>query len=543
MLIVSALAINSIICRVLFQPMHTQNSHNVFYVAYISLIVALGGFLMGFDASVISGVNKFITLEFNLSELELGWAVSSLTLTATLAMMISGPLADKLGRKPVLMIAALLFLISAVLSAFAPNFITLILARMIGGLGVGAALIIAPMYIAEIAPAHLRGRLVSFNQLNIVIGITVAFFSNYLILQWSQEQQAWQQALQFAEHNWRWMLGVEAIPAVLYLVALLFVPESPRWLLLKGEQQKAKNVLLNTASEEAVDAAIVEINQSIHHDKAKAKGAIRDLLNPSLRFVLLIGISIAVLQQITGINAVFFYAPMIFEQSGFGTDASFMQAILVGIINLVFTILAISLIDKIGRKALLIVGVGGIALCMATLAYQFGAATYQLSIEDAQQILVSSPSLQQLPLIGQVFSDDVSFKAALVAQLGADIASQHESSLIAAAINLNQQVVLVGLLGFVACFAVSLGPVMWVLFSELFPNKVRGIAISFVGLINSAISFLVQFIFPWELATLGASTTFALYSLFATLGLMIVIRYLPETKGRSLEELEVELAR
>jgi MFS family permease len=198
------------------------------YTIRVALIVALGGFLMGFDASVISGVVGFIGPQFELSNIELGWAVASLTLTSTLAMMVSGPLSDRFGRRLVLKVAALLFSISAVASAVAPDYITLVAARMLGGFGVGAALIIAPMYIAELAPPDIRGRLVSFNQLNIVIGISAAYFSNYLILSLGNSELAWVQTLRMGEWNWRWMLGVEALPAVFYFFALLFVPESPR---------------------------------------------------------------------------------------------------------------------------------------------------------------------------------------------------------------------------------------------------------------------------------------------------------------------------
>jgi MFS family permease len=213
------------------------------YTATIALFVALGGFLMGFDASVISGVVGFIEVEFSLTKIQVGWSVSSLALTATLAMMLSGPLSDRIGRRPVLRIAALLFAISAIASALAPSFYWLVVARMLGGLGVGAALIIAPMYIAEMAPPESRGRLVSFNQLNIVIGISVAFFSNYLILTLGESGAAWTEALRLGEWNWRWMLGVETLPAVLYLFALLFVPESPRWLAMRGRDDEAREVL------------------------------------------------------------------------------------------------------------------------------------------------------------------------------------------------------------------------------------------------------------------------------------------------------------
>ena len=451
------------------------------YAIRVALTVALGGFLMGFDASVISGVVTFIEPEFNLSKIELGWSVASLTLTATFAMMVSGPLSDRLGRRPVLKIAALLFAISAVASAVAPSFVTLVAARMLGGFGVGAALIIAPMYIAEIAPAAMRGRMVSFNQLNIVIGISAAFFTNYLILRFGQSGLAWAEALRLGEWNWRWMLGVEALPAIFYFLALFAVPESPRWLVMHGYDDDARRVLEKVTDSDQAEADIRAVKASLHAEQSIKGAALRELFRPAMRLVLVIGISVAVLQQVTGINSVFFYAPMIFEQSGIGTDASFMQAVLVGLVNLAFTVLAIFLIDRVGRRPLLAGGLTGIALCMLLLSYGFG-------------------------------SDDV-----------------------------NPKIILVGILGFVASFAVSLGPVMWVLFSELFPNRLRGLAISFVGLINSGVSFLVQLIFPWELQNLGNSLTFLIYGLFAIVGLVIVMRLLPETKGKSLEELEAEL--
>ena len=213
------------------------------YVGRIALIVALGGFLMGFDASVISGVVKFIESQFSLSKIELGWAVSSLTLTATLAMMAAGPLSDRIGRRKVVALAALLYTVSAIASAVAPSFWFLVVARMIGGFGVGASLIIAPMYIAEISPAKIRGRMVSYNQLNIVLGISAAFFSNYLVLKLGQSDAAWAEWLKFGPYNWRWMLGLETLPAVLYFLLLFLVPESPRWLAMKGRDQEALSIL------------------------------------------------------------------------------------------------------------------------------------------------------------------------------------------------------------------------------------------------------------------------------------------------------------
>jgi sugar porter (SP) family MFS transporter len=426
-------------------------------------------------------VVTFIEPEFHLTKIELGWSVASLTLTATLAMMVSGPLSDRLGRRPVLKIAAVLFAISAVASAVAPSFIALVAARMLGGLGVGAALIIAPMYIAEIAPAAMRGRMVSFNQLNIVVGISAAFFTNYLILRFGQSDLAWAEALRLGDWNWRWMLGVEALPAIFYFIALFAVPESPRWLLMNGKDEDARRVLEKVSGSAQAEADIMAVKASLSADQSAERATLRELFRPSMRLVLVVGVSVAILQQLTGINSVFFYAPMIFEQSGIGTDAAFMQAVLVGLVNLVFTVLAILFIDRLGRRPLLGAGLTGIAVCMLLLSYGFGSA------------------------------------------------------------DMNPKIILVGILGFVASFAISLGPVMWVLFSELFPNRVRALAISFVGLINSGVSFTVQLIFPWELENLGNSVTFLIYGLFAIVGLILVMRLLPETKGKSLEELEAEL--
>ena len=463
---------------------------NTRYTVKVALIVALGGFLMGFDASVISGVVGFIGPEFELSKIEIGWAVASLTLTATLAMMTAGPISDRFGRRPVLKTAAMLFFVSAIASAVAPDYITLVAARMLGGLGVGAALIIAPMYIAEIAPADLRGRMVSFNQLNIVIGISVAYFSNYLILGLGQSDLAWAQALQLGNWNWRWMLGVEAVPAIIYFIALFTVPESPRWLIMHEKGEQALGILERVSGPEKAEDDLGAVKASLAAEAHLQKGSLKELFLPAMRLVLTIGIVMAVLQQITGINSVFFYAPMIFEQSGIGTDASFMQAVLVGIVNVLATIIAIMLIDKLGRRPLLIAGLTIIVASMLLLAYSFSTAGY-------------GP--------------------------GGEL------------VDMNATLVLIGVLSFVMGFGISLGPVMWVLFSELFPNRLRGIAISFCGLINSGVSFIVQLIFPWELENFGPTATFLIYGSFAIVGLIFIMRILPETKGRSLEQLEADL--
>ena len=513
------------------------------FMTRTALIVALGGFLMGFDASVISGVVGFIEGEFSLTPIELGWAVSSLALTATIGMMFSGPLSDRMGRLPVLKIAALLFAVSAIASAVAPGFVTLVIARMIGGFAVGAALVIAPMYIAEMAPPASRGRLVSFNQLNIVVGISAAFFSNYLILRLGESPAAWTAALRLDDWNWRWMLGIETLPAILYYLALLFVPESPRWLAMRGREDEARQVLGRVSDAGQADRDLREVKDSIEAEARLGQVSWRALGHPSLRLVMTIGISVGILQQITGINSVFFYAPMIFEQSGIGTNAAFMQAVFVGLVNVVFTVVAMSLIDRIGRRPLLGFGLAGIAVSMLLLAYGFGSATYQLD-RDAIAGLPAGIDRQQLSvLVDNTYYSDKGFRDAVSGVVGRDVYQKFESPLVSGAITMNPTLVLLAILGFVASFAVSIGPVMWVLFSELFPNRVRGLAISFVGLVNSTVAFVVTLVFPWQLATLGNSATFLIYGLFALLGLIFVMRILPETKGRSLEELEAMLVK
>lgn len=507
-------------------------------IVLISAIVALGGFLMGFDASVISGVVRFIEPQFNLTKIELGWAVSSLTLTATIAMMVAGPLSDRLGRKRVLSIAAILYTFSAILSAIAPSFVFLVIARMLGGFGVGASLIIAPMYIAEIAPAKIRGTMVSFNQLNIVIGISTAFFTNYLILKLGQSDAEWTHFLQLDRYNWRWMLGLEAVPALLYFVALFTVPRSPRWLIMKGQDDEALRIMEKTSGEDFAVRELDTIRKSLESDSKKKKVHIREIFQPALKTVLVIGIVLAALQQLTGINSVFFYAPMIFEQAGLGVDASFSQAIIVGITNLVFTVLAMFLIDKIGRKPLLVIGTAGITISMFVLAYGFYSATFVISDESLAS-LPPEVNIEQFDSIKDIeFSSDIEFKKTLTEVLGTSIASQYESEILPKAIQLNSMLILMAILAFVASFAVSIGPVMWVLFSELFPNRVRAVAVSFVGFINSLVSFIVQLVFPWELSNLGSAPTFLIYGLFAALGLFFILLKVPETKGKSLEELQ-----
>jgi len=307
---------------------------------------------------------------------------------------------------------------------------------------------------------------------------------------------------------------------------------------MKGNDNEALQTMEKAVGKTEAIKDLEAIKLSVRADANKEKASLREIFKPTLKAVLLIGIVLAVLQQITGINSVFFYAPMIFEQSGIGTDASFSQAIYVGLTNLVFTVVAIGLIDKIGRKPLLIIGVSGIVISMFVLGSGFNSATYSLTKNSIENISGDFDKEKLLPLEGIQFDSDVAFKAALGQSLGETVAKQYESKILKNTIDLNATLILWAIIAFVASFAISIGPVMWVMFSELFPNRLRGIAISFVGLINSIISFLVQLVFPWELANLGTATTFFIYGFFAALGLIFILWKVPETKGKSLEELE-----
>jgi len=446
----------------------------------IACAVALGGFLVGFDATVISGAVPFLRDYFGLGgtsgSLELGWAVSCLGWGAMAGNLAAGMLSDRLGRKRLLLLTSLLFLVSALTASLSTNFVVFVAARICGGLGVGAALLTAPVYIAEIAPARIRGSLVSLNQLMIVIGISISFFSNYFLLSLGQE-------------SWRWMLGVQAIPAGVYFLLLLLVPESPRWLLSQSREAGARAVLVMVHGAAAAERELLDIKSGLGLQARRF--AVRELLTGRLRKVMIFGLGIAFFQQATGINAIFYYLPTIFAQTGGELSSAFGQSIFVGLVNVGMTIVAIWLIDRLGRKPLLCVGIVGMAVSLLTIGWAF--QTVQAAAGAQPQ--VSHPG-----------------------------------------------VVWVAIAAFVASFAVSLGPVMWVMLSEIFPNEERAAAIAVVGFWNSLVSATVTLLFPKELATWGPGGTFLCYGLLAVAGLTFIVLLAPETKGKSLEELATLLA-
>lgn len=504
---------------------------------YFAIVVALGGFIFGFDASVISGVVGFVATEFQLNDWQQGFVVSSPTLGAVLGSFFAGPCADLFGRKKVLISIALLYAVSAIFSAFAVNYEMLVAARFIGGIAF-ASLVLAPMYIAEISPSHQRGKMISINQFNIVVGFSAAYFANYYLLQLSGGASQLALELGITEHVWRWMLGLEIVPALLYFMMLFTIPESPRWLVVNNKISKAQPIIEKLFPEQNSQRFIQDIQKDSSIDLPPLLARLKGLFARNMRFILAVGLVVGICQQITGVNAVYFYAPSIFEQSGVGQDAAFSQAIWVGVINVVFTIVAMLLIDKLGRKPLMLIGLAGVAVSMSIAAYGFKQATFELTPQSVKLIESDEIQAKVSPLFNVTYDNDLAFKAALKEVLGENDARDYQASLLQASVSMNPTLVLVGILGFVASFAVSLGPVMWVLLAEIFPNHLRGLGIAFTGLVNSAVSFTVQLVFPWELANLGTAMTFFIYGVFAVIGLILVYRMLPETKGKSLEQIE-----
>jgi MFS family permease len=422
------------------------------------------------------------------------------------------------------------------MSAFVSGFYALVLARAVGGLAF-SSLVLAPVYLAEISPSAIRGRIVSMNQLAIVLGLSVAYFSNLGLQALGQSGLGWVSVVRLDVETWRWMLGAELLPAVAWLVLLFtLTPESPRWLVLKGRAAEARAILLRLHVRERAEAIFARITRQA--DQAPSESAVSLLMRRPVRVALGLGLIVACAQQISGVNAIYFYAPIVFEQTGVGADTALFKASLIGVINVVFTIAAMILVDRIGRKPLLLTGLAGVSASTMLVAFAFSRANYQVSPEAVELASVAVQSLDFTSLYGVTFSSDVSFKAALADAIGADAFRQHQSELLRIGITVNAGLILTGILLFVASFAVSLGPVTWVFLSEIFPNAVRGAAIGLVAFFNGLVSFLVQLLFPIELAQLGVAMTFAIYGVIAAFFFIAIAALLPETRGRQLEASE-----
>ncbi|HLT74900.1 MAG TPA: sugar porter family MFS transporter, partial [Ohtaekwangia sp.] len=436
------------------------------YTLLISLIAAFGGLLFGFDIAIFSGTIPFIQPYYELTEAQLGWTGSSLYVGCILGTLITGQLTDRFGRKLPLIIAAAIFMVSSLLMGWASSYEMLIFWRIVAGIGVGAASMLSPLYIAEVSPAAIRGRMVSINQLTVVIGILLAYTSNFL--------------LAGVEDNWRWMFASGAIPSFLFFGFAFFVPESPRWLLSKEQGDKARRILQRIAGEAHAENEMRSIQAGIQRD---VKGKWSDLLQPGVTFLVGLGVTIAVFQQISGANAVFFYAPIIFEKAGMDVNDQLFQQILIGGVNLVFTVVAMQLVDRLGRKKLMVSG----ALLMSFW----------------------------LLLVGLCFHFNF-FEGFTLTFF---------------------------VLAFIATYASTLAPVTWVLISEIFPTKIRGIALSVATGMLWVSCFALAYGFPVLIEWLSAPQTFFFFSAICLVYFFILVKYAPETKGKSLEQFETEIIR
>lgn len=433
-------------------------SFNKSYILGISFISALGGYLFGFDFAVISGALPFLQKQFGLDSYWQGFATGSLAIGAIIGCVIAGKMSDRYGRKKGLLIAALIFAISSLAMAFAGSRNIFIVARCMAGIGVGMASMLSPMYIAEISPAHLRGRMVAINQLTIVIGILITSLVNYNLRN-------------IGEDAWRWMFGLGVVPSVLFFTGALWLPESPRWLVKAGQTSKAQNILSRIGGADFARDSLSSIQRSL---EGATKINYASLLNKAVLPAVIIGIGLAVFQQLCGINVVFNYTPRIFESIGATREDQLLQTVLIGGINLVFTLLAMLLVDKLGRKPLMLIGAGGLAI---------------LYIVVAQLLSAGSMSVSWF------------------------------------------------LLAAIGTYAVSLAPVTWVLISEIFPNKVRSRATSIAVICLWAAYFILVFTFP-ILFEKFKDNTFYFYSVICLIGLLFVWLKVKETKGKTLEELE-----
>ncbi len=473
------------------------------YLATVCFVVSLGGLLFGFDTAVISGTFGFVRAQFQLSEVQVGWFASSALVGCIIGAAVAGSLGDRFGRKPMLIIAAVFFFVSALGSAIPLTFPVLIVARIIGGVGVGMASVLAPMYISELGPSRLRGRLGAFYQLSIVIGILAAYFTNWWLLGFSQQhagelaEQGWFHWL-FVAEVWRGMFAAELIPAGLFFLLLFCVPESPRWLAKEGRIEAARHVLTKVSGSEMAQRQIDEITGAL----ANEEGTLRELFRPGLRLALLVGVSLSFFGQLTGVNIVVYYGPTVLEHAGFERIGAFQFQVAFGVINLIFTLIALAVIDSLGRRPLLI---GGMSLVVLTLAL------------TGLLFLYGNP---------QFVPDAATGETRLV------LANEAVGRWIAAVLAI-----------YMACVALSICAVIWVLTPEIFPNRVRGRAMSIATLTNWGTNAISAFLFPWYVHRYGMHVGFLTFAAICFFGTLFFWCYVPETKGRSLEEIEASWKR
>lgn len=457
------------------------------YILFLSCTAALGGFLFGFDSGVINGTVSSLEAAFEAGGVGSGFNVASMLLGCAAGAFLAGQVADAFGRRAALLGTAVLFAVSAWGSGIANGSAEFVLFRLIGGFAVGAASVISPAYISEIAPAHIRGRLATLQQMAIVLGLFFAFLSNYLLagLAGGASETL---ALGFAA--WRWMFWIELLPVTLFFIGLLFIPESPRYLVAAGKASEAEAVLSRVAPPVEAKSQVGRIQSTLRADH---RPRFSDILNEQTRRVhpvVWIGIFLAAFQQLVGINVVFYYGEVLWRAAGFSEANALLINVIGGIINVSATVVAILLIDKVGRKPLLIGGGIGMAVFLAVLALVFGRADVGAD--------------------GNLMLTDAAGRVALVAANA-----------------------------YIVCFGISWGPVMWVLLGEMFPNQIRGAALSVAGLSQWGTNFLVTMTFPILLAGIGLGGAYSLYALFAALSVFFAWRFTRETEGKSLEEMQL----
>jgi SP family sugar:H+ symporter-like MFS transporter len=457
---------------------------SLFYVIFISAVAAIGGFLFGFDSGVINGTVSALGNAFNSSSVATGFNVASVLLGCALGALAAGPLADKFGRRAIMIITAIIFAISAFGSGISESSAEFIFYRLFGGLGIGAASVLAPAYIAEVAPPALRGRLATLQQLAIVLGLFAAFLSNYLI---ADAAGSAQNILMLDIAAWRWMFWAELVPAILFLVGVLFIPESPRYLVAQGKVDDAKTVF-SKISNDNVAAQISDVKSSLRSDK---KPSIRDLFidgSKKVHPIVWAGVALSVFQQFVGINVVFYYGSELWQAAGFDESQSLFINVLAGTTNIVSTFIAIALVDKIGRKPLLLVGSIGMFISLSALTYIFGSA----GLNEAGKLALS---------------DNMGTFALIMANL------------------------------FVVFFGLSWGPVVWVLLGEMFNNRIRGAALAVAASAQWIANFAITMTFPIMLANIGLAGAYGFYALSALISIFFVAKYITETRGKTLESM------
>ncbi len=513
-----------------------------FNVTFYALVAAFGGFVFGLDAANISGAVRFVSAEFSLDSIQQGTLVGCALLGVIVALFFTGSLCERFGRASVLLGIGFTYSLSSIISSLATSYEILLVGRFIGGVAF-ASITVSAMYIGEIAPPEKRGKFVSVNQFMIGLGLLCAFVINYFLIKSLPDSQWLDNS-----NVWRFMLGAELIANAVWVILLLKIPESPRWLIKVGRLDEAKKVFENIAPSQDIPGLCDDVKTSLAKDRqANIKQQLGLLFSPSMRFVLFVAICYAIVQGATGMNAVLFFAPMVFEQIGMSVDDTFLQTITTGVVGLVATVVAILFVEKLGRKKLTVLGLSLVVVAHLSTYLGFKEARYTFSdevvVELKQTFAEQGVTTAPLDVLqGQQFDSDVALKQALARTFDLKTLPLVSGVIIDKTVEgINAGMVLFGIFAFLAAFNLSIGPIMWVVFSEIFPNAVRSVALPFAALVQTISSWAIQQFFPWQLDNLGVANIFLVYGAVGLVGLVLMARYLPETKGKTIEALEKQL--